>query len=107
VVLTTSVSLDETPADGIDMVVSDTQGLWRVRTPRLDLAINGAGDAVAALFFVHWLKSGEAASALENAAASIYGLLKRTAEAGSREILTVAAQDEFVSPSHRFAAEPL
>jgi pyridoxine kinase len=107
VVLTTSVSLDETPADGIDMVVSDTQGLWRVRTPRLDLAINGAGDAVAALFFVHWLKSGEAARALENAAASIYGLLKRTADAGSREILTVAAQDEFVSPSQRFAAEPL
>ena len=107
VVLTTSVSLDETPADGIDMVVSDTQGLWRVRTPRLDLAINGAGDAVAALFFVHWLKSFDAARALENAAASIYGLLKRTADAGSREILTVAAQDEFVSPSHRFAAERL
>ena len=40
-------------------------------------------------------------------AASIYGLLKRTAEAGSREILTVAAQDEFVSPSRRFAVEKI
>jgi pyridoxine kinase len=107
VVLTTSVSLDETPADCIDMAVSDGQGLWRVRTPRLDLAINGAGDAVAALFFVHWLKSGDPARALENAAASIYGLLKRTADAGSRDILTVAAQDEFVSPSQRFTAERL
>jgi pyridoxine kinase len=32
-------------------------------------------------------------------------LLQRTAEAGSREILTVAAQDEFVRPSRIFTAE--
>jgi len=32
-------------------------------------------------------------------------LLKRTAEAGSREILTVEAQDEFVSPTTRFPVE--
>jgi pyridoxine kinase len=31
--------------------------------------------------------------------------MKRTEEAGSREILTVAAQEEFVSPSRRFAVE--
>jgi pyridoxine kinase len=37
---------------------------------------------------------------------SVFGLLRRTAEAGSREILTVAAQDEFVSPTRRFVAEP-
>jgi pyridoxine kinase len=30
--------------------------------------------------------------------------LRRTAEAGSREILTVAAQDEFVTPTSIFAA---
>ena len=30
---------------------------------------------------------------------------RRTAEAGSREILLVAAQDEFVSPTQRFAVE--
>ena len=32
-------------------------------------------------------------------------MLKRTAEAGSREILLVEAQDEFVNPSRVFAAE--
>jgi pyridoxine kinase len=42
--------------------------------------------------------------ALAEASASVYGLLKRTEEAGSREILTIAAQEEFVSPSHRFEA---
>ena len=39
--------------------------------------------------------------------ASIYGLLKRTLSAGSREILTVEAQEELVSPSHRFEIEKL
>ncbi|MGL4974871.1 MAG: pyridoxal kinase, partial [Bosea sp. (in: a-proteobacteria)] len=30
---------------------------------------------------------------------------KRTKDAGSREILTVAAQDEFVTPTRRFTPE--
>ena len=76
----------------------------------LDGAVSGApvnGDAIAALFFVHVLRSGSAATALAGAAASIYGLLRRTAEAGSREILTVAAQDEFVAPTWTFPVEAL
>jgi pyridoxine kinase len=105
VILVTSVVTTDTPADAIDLISSEGGRLWRVRTPRLDLSVNGAGDAIAALFFVHWLRSGSAREALEGAAASVYGLLERTAEAGSREILTVAAQDEFVSPTHCFAAE--
>ena len=40
-----------------------------------------------------------------SASCQVYGLLKRTEEAGSREILLVSAQDEFVAPSHRFSAE--
>jgi pyridoxine kinase len=75
-----------------------------LRTPRLRLNVNGAGDAVAALFLLHQLRSGSAVAALEAAGSSIYGLLRRTAEAGSREILTVAAQDEFVTPTRMFAA---
>jgi pyridoxine kinase len=39
------------------------------------------------------------------AGSSIHGLLARTAEAGSRELVTVQAQQEFVSPSLMFAAE--
>jgi len=33
-------------------------------------------------------------------------LLRRTAEEKSREILTVAAQEEFVTPSRVFMAQP-
>ena len=54
---------------------------------------------------MHYARSRSAATALGEAAASIFGLLKRTAEAGSREILIVAAQDEFVSPTQRFPVE--
>jgi pyridoxine kinase len=37
----------------------------------------------------------------------VFGVLKRTAEAGSREILLVDAQEEFVNPGHMFPAETL
>jgi pyridoxine kinase len=71
------------------------------------MTVNGAGDAIAALFLVHYLATGSAREALENASSSIFGLLKRTAEAGSREPLLVVAQEEFVKPSVRFSSEKL
>ncbi|MGL4728706.1 MAG: pyridoxal kinase PdxY [Bosea sp. (in: a-proteobacteria)] len=107
VVLVTSLTLDDTPEDSIDMAAAMNGHVFRLRTPRLNVSVNGAGDAIAALFFVHFLATGSAAEALGKAAASVYGLLKRTEAAGSREILTVAAQDEFVAPSHAFAVENL
>ncbi|MBP7141164.1 MAG: pyridoxal kinase PdxY [Opitutaceae bacterium] len=107
VILVTSLNTEETPRECIDLVASEGQRMFRVRTPRLPLAVNGAGDAIAALFFVHWLEGGSVAEALGRASASVYGLLKRTADARSREILTVSAQDEFVTPSHRFEVEAL
>lgn len=106
-ILVTSVLLDDTPDDALDMLASDREGAWRVRTPRLHASLNGAGDAVAALFLVHYIRSGSARIALEEAAASIHGVLRRTIEAGSAELLLVAAQDELVSPSRRFPAEHL
>jgi pyridoxine kinase len=51
------------------------------------------------------MKTGSSAAAAAAAASSVYGLLHRTAEAGSREILMVAAQDEFVAPSRVFLPE--
>ena len=107
VVLVTSVNTKETPADAIDLVAGEGGRFWRVRTPKLGLNVNGAGDAIAALFFVHSLRSGSAAQALAEASASVYGLLKRTDDAKSREILLVAAQEEFVKPTQRFAVEEI
>jgi pyridoxine kinase len=102
VVLTTSLVTDDTPDDAVDLLASEGGRHFRVRTPRLDLSVNGAGDAIAALFLAHWLDTRSAGEALGRAAASVFGLLRMTAEAGSREILLVAAQDEYVSPTRSF-----
>ncbi|WP_372422184.1 pyridoxal kinase PdxY [Salinarimonas chemoclinalis] len=106
VVLVTSLHVDDTPEGCIDMLAGEGGRFWRLRTPMLSVSVNGAGDAIAALFFVHWARSGSAETALAEAGASVFGLLKRTQDAGSREILTVAAQDEFVNPTRRFPVEP-
>jgi pyridoxine kinase len=106
-VLLTSLETEETPGDHVDLMVSEAGYYYLLRTPRLPVAVNGAGDAVAALFLFHRLRSGSAMRALEEAGSAVHGLLKRTAEAGSREILTVAAQDEFVAPTRRFQAIPV
>ena len=107
VVLVTSVEAGDTPPDAIDLIAAEGESVFRVRTPKLKLSVNGAGDAIAALFFVHYARSRSAATALAEASASVFGLLRRTAEEGSREILTVAAQDEFVSPTRRFDVEEI
>ena len=105
IVMVTSVEGSETPAECVDLLASTAGECFRVRTPKLAMTVNGAGDAIAALFLVHYLATRSAREALENAASSIFGLLKRSAEAGSREPLLVAAQDEFVTPSVRFSAD--
>jgi pyridoxine kinase len=102
VVLVTSLATDATPPDAVDLVVSDAAGRFRLRTPRLDHAANGAGDAIAALFFAHLLRGGSAAHAMARAASSVFGILRRTAQAGEREMRLIEAQDEIVAPSTEF-----
>jgi pyridoxine kinase len=102
VVLTTSLDTDDTPDDAVDLLASEGGRHHRVRTPKLGVSVNGAGDASAALFLAHWLATRSAPEALGRAAASVHGLLARTEAAGSREILLVDAQDEFVAPSRTF-----
>jgi pyridoxine kinase len=104
-VLTTSLVAEDTPDDAVDLLASEGGRHVRVRTPRLGLSVNGAGDAIAALFLAHWLRTRSASDALSAAAASVFGLLERTEQAGSREILLVAAQDELVHPSRTFPVE--
>lgn len=104
-VLVTSLHIEDTPKDSIELLASGPDGRFRVRTPLLDISVNGAGDAIAALFFFHILKSGSTAEALSSAASSVFGVLKRTQENGAREIALIAAQDELVKPSRIFKAE--
>jgi pyridoxine kinase len=107
VVLATSIATNETPPDAVDLIVSDAAGRFRLRTPKLDVAANGTGDAIAALFFAHLLRGSSAAEALGRAASSLFGILRRTSAAGARELLLIEAQDEIVAPSVRFQPEPI
>jgi pyridoxine kinase len=106
-VLVTSLHTDETPAGAIDLVASDGRERWRLRTPKLPLAVNGAGDAIAALFFARALSTGAVAQALAASASSVFGVLRYTLEAGARELALVAAQDELVAPTRAFEPEPV
>jgi pyridoxine kinase len=106
-VLVTSLCVDDTPADAVDLLASDETGQFRLRTPKLDVAANGAGDAIAAMFCAHYLRSGRIDEAVSRAASSVFGVLGKTAETGAPEIQLVLAQDEIVNPSRVFAAEAL
>lgn len=107
VVLVTSLALDDAPADAMDMAASDGHALWRLRTPRLPFEAHGAGDATAALFLAHYLRTRSPERALGAAGSSVFGLLARTFEADSRELLIVQAQEEFVAPTRVFTPERL
>jgi pyridoxine kinase len=106
-ILVTSVVTEETPKDSIDLIAAESSGRFQLRTPRLPIAVHGAGDAVAALFFLHWLRTGSAAQALSRAASSIFGVLQKTAQAGADETLLIDAQEELVKPSRMFVAQPV
>ena len=105
--LVTSVETEDTPADSIEMIASGRDGLFRLRTPRLPITVNGAGDAIAALFFAHLLRTGSSAEAMAQAGSSLFGVLKLTADRGAREILLIEAQEELVKPSQVFEAKKL
>ena len=95
-------SLDAAP-ERITMLAAGPDGAWAVETPRLPVMLNGCGDVTAALFLAHLLRGAGLADALALTAAAIFAVIETTARLGRRELALVAAQDELVSPSRRFA----
>lgn len=102
VVLVTSVIHDESAPETLQLIAVSSDGAWSVTTPRLPLEVSGSGDITAATFLRHWLAERDLAAALEHTAASVYGVLKVTHDAGSYELRLVEAQEEFVAPTHAF-----
>jgi pyridoxine kinase len=105
VVAAKSLALDDTPPDALDMLAADEIGCWRIRTPKLPIAVNGGGDLFAALFVHHWLELRSTREALSRTGSSVFGIVAATLAAGERELAIVAAQDEFLRPSKLFRAE--
>ncbi len=89
--------------DVSEMLVVEDDAAWLVTTPLLPIAINGAGDAVAALFLGHYLLTRNAEQALAATAAAIFAIIEATCRAGTRELQLVGAQEAFVAPRRHFA----
>jgi pyridoxine kinase len=104
-VLVTSFERQDAPSETIEMLTIEAEAAWLVATPRLPISPNGAGDAVAALFLGHFLKSRNAETALGAAASSIFAILEATHRTGQRELQLVASQDELVAPRRQFTAQ--
>jgi pyridoxine kinase len=102
IVLVTSLERNDAPGETSEMLVAEDDKAWLVATPMLPIAVNGAGDAIAALFLGHYLLMRSAEQALAAAAATVFGIIDATCRAGSRELQLVAAQDEIVAPRRRF-----
>lgn len=103
-VLVTSLQRIDAAPERIEMLAVGARSAHLVGTPLLPFAVapNGSGDAVAALFLGHFLRSRDIAAALGEAAAGIFALMDATARAGQRELAMIAAQDQMVRPARRF-----
>lgn len=110
IVLLTSLLHDKTPEDQIEMLVVTASGeAFTIATPRLpfDIPPNGSGDATAALFLGHYIKTGNVKAALENTATAIFAVFEATKERGQRELALIEAQDQLLASPARFTAIPL
>lgn len=101
VVLVTSVQTDQTPADSVQLAVVTDEGAWLVTTPLLPMYVSGAGDATAAIFLARWLTEDPAKS-LADTADSVYSIMERTHQVGTREIQLIQSQDAIAHPQGRF-----
>ena len=100
-VLVTSVQTDQTPADSVQLAVVTDDGAWLVTTPLLPMYVSGAGDATAAIFLARWLTE-DPAKALADTADSVFSIMERTHQAGTREIQLIQSQDAIAHPQDRF-----
>jgi pyridoxine kinase len=106
-VMVTSLELDERRGE-LGILAETAAGTWVVWTPRLDIQLNGTGDAFTALTLAFWLATGgDAKATLEAVSAAMFGLVEATLVAGERELVLVAAQDRLAAPPRRFQAQRL
>lgn len=110
IVLVTSLDRQDREPNTIEMLAVSAEEAWLIATPEVPMQIvaNGSGDATAALFAAHWLRTaGDLKRTLEHAAEGIFAIFEATHAAGTRELALIAAQDRLVDPARRFHAKPV
>ncbi len=80
-------------------------GAWLVEHPRLEVTLNGTGDAITALVTAEQLLGDAFADGLADAVARMFALVESTHAAGARELQLVPAQDQWVAPALQLTAE--
>jgi pyridoxine kinase len=105
VILVTSLDVAEIPKETAALLAVTRESSWLLRTPRLPMVANGAGDLTAALFLAHFLKTADAAAALGETAAGIHAVIAETVRLGAAELAISAAQDALAAPPRRFPVE--
>ena len=73
-ILVTSLEIEEASTGDAAMLAATRDGGWLVRTPRLPMIANGAGDLTAALFLAHYLRTRDAAGALAATASAVHAV---------------------------------
>lgn len=104
-ILATSLAVEGIPAAEAAMLLATRAGGWLVRTPRLPIVANSAGDLTAALFLAHYLRTEDAAAVLAATATGVHAVIAETARRGAPELTISAAQDALVAREARFAVE--
>jgi pyridoxine kinase len=107
IVLVTSINAASAQSNRVSMLAAGPDGAWAVETPRLPVVLNGCGDVTAALFLAHLLRGATLSDALALTAAAIFAVIETTLRLDRYELALVAAQDELLSPTRRFAPQPL
>jgi pyridoxine kinase len=104
-ILVTSLDVAEVPADTAALLAATREGGWLVRTPRLPIVANGAGDLTAALFLAKILGTEDIGAALGATAAAVHAVIAETVRLGAPELAIVAAQGALAIPPTRFPVE--
>lgn len=107
VAIVTSLVTADARADEIRVLAVTADSAWTVTTPLLafPIPLNGAGDALAALFLGHTLKGLGVAEALAATVSGLFQLFAETHAAGTRELQLVATGMKLFAPATVFPAE--
>ena len=104
-ILVTSLEVAEVAKGTAAMLATTGERGWLVRTPRLPIIANGAGDLTAALFLAYFFRAKDVGVALGKTAAAVHAVIAETVRAGAAELQIVAAQDALADPPPRFPVE--
>jgi pyridoxine kinase len=91
----------------IGVIYVDSEQAWMVTHERCPKAPNGTGDLLTSAFVAALMKGADAKSALEQATAATYSIVKRANEWDCFELPLVAAADLLAEPLIELTAEAL